>query len=231
VYALSLGFGVDAREFWPATAAGATKADAAIQHLKARGKGIGDLIQTIERALNWWVIGENAGVEFKFDYTDDEQDREVADLQQVRITNLTQMVTTGIITSQEARSLAIAQGLIDVTALDTTQNPDQADDSAPLVPNEDQASVPEDTPPPDATLDSKGIKVRASIKQDEILAETPPEPPVIQGEPLSRDQATFVSEFDADEIAALFDAFHKLPKVSKLPKPESSEPTKSVEAA
>lgn len=36
VYSLALAFGVDAREFWPATQSGATKGDAAIQNMKAR---------------------------------------------------------------------------------------------------------------------------------------------------------------------------------------------------
>ena len=52
MYAIALAFGVDARELWPATQSGATKGDAAIQHLKSRGKGIGEIIQITERLIN-----------------------------------------------------------------------------------------------------------------------------------------------------------------------------------
>jgi len=37
VYILALAFGVDAREFWPATTTGATKADALVQAHRRRG--------------------------------------------------------------------------------------------------------------------------------------------------------------------------------------------------
>jgi len=70
---LALAFGVDPREFWPHTAAGATKADALVQAMKARGKGPGDMISQIERAINWKVLPVRC--EFKFDFQDDEEDR------------------------------------------------------------------------------------------------------------------------------------------------------------
>ncbi|GAB4514045.1 MAG: hypothetical protein Kow0047_25780 [Anaerolineae bacterium] len=72
VYTLSLDFGVDVREFWPASQAGATKAEAEIQHQKAKGKGFGRMLMVIERAVNWDVLPP--GLEFRFDNVDSEDD-------------------------------------------------------------------------------------------------------------------------------------------------------------
>lgn len=153
VFSLALAFGVDAREFWPASASGATKADATVQHLKARGKGIGDLIQTIERAINWKILPE--GVEFVFDYTDDDQDRLRAELQGIRIDNLGKLSKVGAISSQEVRAIAISEGIIDPTVLATVSLNSvvpllstEAEDTAPSEPvdqekvNESVAETP-----------------------------------------------------------------------------------------
>ena len=132
VYILALCFGTDAREFWPATASGATKADASVQHLKAQGKGIADIIKMIETAINWHIMPANGGAEFEYDFTDDEQDKAVADINTVKITNVGLMQTNGNITAQEGRALLIAQGVIDPKQLVLSPDNQIADDSAPM---------------------------------------------------------------------------------------------------
>ena len=72
VYVLALDFGVDVREFWPASQTGATKAEAEVQAQKAKGKGFGIMLASVERALNWNVLPE--GLEFLFDQKDSEDD-------------------------------------------------------------------------------------------------------------------------------------------------------------
>lgn len=70
---LSLVFGVDAREFWtiPGSTLGGTGTESEIQHVKARGKGAGELMAIIERRIN----GElPQGVEFEFDTRDMQED-------------------------------------------------------------------------------------------------------------------------------------------------------------
>lgn len=84
MYTLALAFGVDARELWPATASGATKADAMLQHLKARAKGFGQLISAIEYAFNTKVLPPH--LRFEFDYQDDEQDQQTAEIREKRST-------------------------------------------------------------------------------------------------------------------------------------------------
>ncbi len=107
-FTMALAFGVDAREFWPATASGATKADALVQAMKARGKGLGDILTSIERALNWAVLP--ASLTFRFDFQDDEEDRQKADLEGVRIKNVVSLYVPGqgiegLVSRAEARQM------------------------------------------------------------------------------------------------------------------------------
>jgi hypothetical protein len=73
---LALDFGVDAREFWPiSSGALGTSAESEIQHLKAKGKGPGEFISTVERHLNAEL---DEGVQFAFDTQDIEEDQNAA---------------------------------------------------------------------------------------------------------------------------------------------------------
>ena len=58
MFAIALAFGVDARELWPSSTSGATKADAMVQHLKARGKGPGHIMSLIEHQVNQKLMPE-----------------------------------------------------------------------------------------------------------------------------------------------------------------------------
>lgn len=82
VAAIALALGIDFRELWPATVTGATKADASIQHLKAKGKGFGEIIQMIERLFGRKVLP--AHLYLKFDYQDDEEDSLRAEIRRTR---------------------------------------------------------------------------------------------------------------------------------------------------
>ena len=80
--AIALAFGVDARELWPMTSTGATRADAMIQHLKAQTKGIGHLLAIAEQAIFAKVLP--ATLTATFDYTDDAADRQAAEIKNIR---------------------------------------------------------------------------------------------------------------------------------------------------
>lgn len=110
VYTLALAFGVDAREFWPATVTGATKADALIQAQKAKGKGPGELITAIERAMNFYVLPE--GLKFKFAFQDDEEDRLAAEIAGMRIFNANNMVSGGYLAPENALALLVSQDVL-----------------------------------------------------------------------------------------------------------------------
>ena len=115
VYTLALDFGVDVREFWPASQTGATKAEAEIQHQKAKGKGFGRLLSDVERAVNWEVLPD--GLSFAFDQQDSEDDllRQQVHKESVELVRrLWEPVMTGdgIITTAEARRWLVEQGVL-----------------------------------------------------------------------------------------------------------------------
>lgn len=112
VYAYAMAFGVDAREFWPSTMAGATKADASIQHLKARGKGYADIIAQLKSMFNIMIFKPESGITLDFDQTDDEADLLSARIHGQVISNLERLVKMAAIDNEEARDIAIDKGLI-----------------------------------------------------------------------------------------------------------------------
>lgn len=131
VYIVSLAFGVDAREFWPATVSGATKADASIQNMKARGKGLADLLTILESGLNRIMP---PGVEFKFDFVDSEQDKETAQTNQTVTQTLTTIRQNGGLTPAQYQAALIRAGVLDETQLqsasdvsDLSDDPDGGD--------------------------------------------------------------------------------------------------------
>jgi hypothetical protein len=148
-YILAFCFGVDAREFWPATQSGATKADATVQNMKARGRGIGDRIQMVEFFIRA-AIAEV--VDFEYDFSDDDQDKMQAEIQGMRLNNLSTLQRGGALNSLEMRALAIAEGIIDGALLETLNLPvdsdsslaDQEDDQDSLESNTGNSETPTD---------------------------------------------------------------------------------------
>lgn len=126
-YILAFCFGVDAREFWPATQSGATKADATVQNMKARGRGIGNRIQTVEYMIRQ-AIPET--VPFEYDYSDDEQDQMQGAIQAQRQATLSSILHDAGINELEYRALLIADNIIDGKLLEGLDLPTTSDDSA-----------------------------------------------------------------------------------------------------
>jgi len=116
IYTLALAFGVDAREFWPATVTGATKADALVQAQKARGKGPGEFINQIEFQLNMKVLPK--GCTFRFDFQDDEEDRLQTEIRAMKVEMVRDLWEPspvdlqGMITLEEARNLLVDMDIL-----------------------------------------------------------------------------------------------------------------------
>lgn len=133
MYILALGFGVDAREFWPASQSGATKADATIQDMKTQGKGKGDVIETLESM--WRQVFPDT-VEAEYDYTDDEQDLRKAQIYGVHTTNYNAIKASGTIDAEEARAHLVKHDVLDVALLKASapqeMNAEEVTDSTPI---------------------------------------------------------------------------------------------------
>jgi len=123
VNTVALCFGVDTRELWPATQTGATKADASIQNMKSRGKGLADLITMLEDTINDYIVPE--GVTFEFDFVDDEHDRDTADLRGVVTDYLTAIKNAGGIDSEQYKAMLIHEGVLDETILEENEAPEE----------------------------------------------------------------------------------------------------------
>jgi hypothetical protein len=105
---VALAFGVDARELFPAMQSGATRADALLSHLKQRGKGPGQIIQTVEQLFNHKYLPPH--LEFLFDYQDDAQDRQEAEIEQVRANKNSVDISSGALSVRVAREQMLAVG-------------------------------------------------------------------------------------------------------------------------
>lgn len=208
MYSLALAFGMDAREIWPATASGATKADASIQHLKAQTKGWGDLISTIEHAFNWNVFPE--GTELEFEDQDGEREQQEAQTHQLRIQNEDFLVKNGTLTPVEGKSILVSQGVIDPDDLNKITEPVIVDDNAPadLSQQAPITTVPSQAPQPTPQPVPPKSPIPVASKEDAPPADPPK--PEIKGEPLPADKATEVKPVTEDEIARLADLYAKL---------------------
>ena len=138
VNCVALGLGTDTREIWSATVTGATKGDAETTDRKAKGKGIGDLVRIITRAMNWHVLGEDSGIEFEFDYADVEEKKAEAEVAQLRTDVYAVQVQSGAITPDEMRALSIADGILSASVLANLKSPENYDSESPVV-DEDEA--------------------------------------------------------------------------------------------
>jgi len=98
---IALGLGVDARELFPAIGGGATRADALIQHIKQRGKGPGQILQTTESQMKQKFLP--MGLRMEFDFQDDAEDMQVAEIRHVRAQKRQRDLLTKSVTIRVAR--------------------------------------------------------------------------------------------------------------------------------
>jgi len=111
VNVVALSFGVDPREFWPVSSGAlGTASESLVMAQKAKGKGIGDLISTIERAVNWRLMPKR--VEFHFDFQDDEEDIQRAQIEDAKTKTIVSMYAAAdpasgetLVTRDEARQM------------------------------------------------------------------------------------------------------------------------------
>jgi hypothetical protein len=107
---IALGFGTDARELFPVNVTGSTKADAIISHMKERGKAPGHTLQLTEQLLNKYVLPSI--LRASFDYQDDAEDRQVADIEAVRAQSRQRDIQTGVIDVRTSREKMLKNGEI-----------------------------------------------------------------------------------------------------------------------
>jgi hypothetical protein len=155
VYTLALDFGVDVREFWPASQTGATKAEAEIQAAKAKGKGYGRMVSAVERAINWNALPDS--LEFQFDLRDSEDDLFKANIRARLIENArrlwepNQATGMGIVSTEEARRMLVEDDVVPEWLAQTEETTAYGSENA--VDENSGAVVPESMPPTETAID------------------------------------------------------------------------------
>ena len=111
IAAIALGFGVDARELFPAIGGGATRADAMLSHLKQRGKSPGQLIDLTEKLFNQKFLPPH--LRLTFDFQDDAQDRQSAEIGKIRQERWNYAINSGAMNERTVREGMLLSGDID----------------------------------------------------------------------------------------------------------------------
>jgi hypothetical protein len=105
---IAMAFGVDARDLFPGLEAGATRADALLAHLKQRGKGPGQIISDMEAQFNRKFLPPT--MKMLWDFQDDAEDQQVADIKHVRSQRRERDVKVGVIDKRVAREQMVGDG-------------------------------------------------------------------------------------------------------------------------
>lgn len=150
VYILANAFGVDAREIWSKVSTGETKADAEVQDQKSEGKGRADAMQELEDLLNQRILPDE--VTYTFDKRNDSGDKRAAEIYAMRATARQTQITSGEITVQESRELAVEAGDLPPDFLERQAVANDSDavieDNKPSVtPNADEPAIASDPSP------------------------------------------------------------------------------------
>lgn len=153
-YVLAFCFGVDAREFWPVSQGLGSKGEATVQNMKARGRGIGNRIQTVEYMIRQCLP---ATVEFESDFVDDEQDEMQTRIQKERQGIYSMALRDGGINNLEYRALLIADGILDGKLLESLDIPVTSDDTANNEAGESDSLEANTSDSADPTDDGEGI--------------------------------------------------------------------------
>lgn len=168
-YVLAFCFGVDAREFWPISQGLGSKGEATIQNMKARGRGIGNRIQTIEYMIRQCLP---ATVEFESDFVDDEQDEMQTRIHKDRQTIYSTALRDGGINNLEYRALLIADGIIDGKLLEDLDIPVTSDDNADEEGEVDslESNTNDSADPTDTAVASMALK--ATVTEEAVSLKT-----------------------------------------------------------
>ncbi len=116
MFLIALALNIPPRWLWPATSTGATKADAMYQHIAGMGGGIGHLLQVFTNMLGGGKLADTLGkpipshLQVVFDEQDDEQDRQQAEVREIRSKVWTANLKDAIIDIRTAREQMLDAG-------------------------------------------------------------------------------------------------------------------------
>lgn len=107
---IALALGVDIREIFPVSVGGSTKSDAIIEHIKQRGKTTGQILKIIENQFNQKFLP--SFLKMQFDYQDDAQDRQSAEIRSIRSQYRQRDIMFGVTNVRVERQIMLENGEI-----------------------------------------------------------------------------------------------------------------------
>lgn len=116
MFAVALALNIPPRWIWPASQSGATKADAMFQHVAGIGGGIGNLLMVFKAMFGGGALSTAlrkaipSHLKLEFDFQDDQQDRDQAEIRGIRAVNREKRINDGEIDIRTARLLALDAG-------------------------------------------------------------------------------------------------------------------------
>jgi len=111
MYAISAAFGMDADEIWPVGGKSAGKQEANIRRMRSRGRLPAQVTSEMTSHFNYKVLPQH--LKLKFDFKDDEEDMQRANIQDIRARNRERDLSTGAINVRGARQRMLEVGDID----------------------------------------------------------------------------------------------------------------------
>jgi hypothetical protein len=116
MFLIALALNIPPRWIWPASQSGATKADAMFQHVAGIGGGIGNLLMVFRAMFGGSSLATLLGkaipshLKIKFDFQDDQQDRDQAEVRKERANTRKERINDGEIDIRTARLHALNAG-------------------------------------------------------------------------------------------------------------------------
>ena len=108
VAAIALGFGIDMRELWPASETGSTRADALLSHIKSQGKGPGHILAATQQLFESRILPPH--IKMIFDFQDDTQDKQQADIRDVRALSNERLTRAEVVPTRALRQNMLRDG-------------------------------------------------------------------------------------------------------------------------
>jgi len=108
MFAISAAFGMDAEEIWPVGGKSSGKAEANIRRMRSRGRLPAQITSELAQQFNFKVMPQHLRLEF--DFRDDEEDMQRANIKDIRGRNRERDLGTGAINIRSARLRMMVEG-------------------------------------------------------------------------------------------------------------------------
>lgn len=108
MYAIAAAFGMDADELWPTSGRSASQGDANLRRMRSRGRLPAQITAEIAQQFNYKVLPPH--LEMQFDFSDDAEDMQRANIKDIRARNRERDLSTGAISIRGSRIRMMAEG-------------------------------------------------------------------------------------------------------------------------